>query len=151
MKKHCVAKNLQGIWERFLCENNLNYNSYKCSYKFTFISFLSFRRNQKQGSNFQQVGGLVTRNSSAFCLWRVALYFKYIPNSVNIYKRIFLHVIPVIGLWFNLSLLFAHLLKRTWKNKRVNSKIFKNFLWNSISATLARPNFKTNPYCSKFP
>ena len=29
---------------------------------------LSFRRNQKQESNFQQVGGLVTRSISGFCL-----------------------------------------------------------------------------------
>ena len=34
--------------------------------KFGFISFLSFRRNQKQESNFQEVGGLVTRNISFY-------------------------------------------------------------------------------------
>ena len=68
VKKHCVAKILQGIWERFLYENNRNYNSYKFSYKFDFIPVLSFRRNQKQESNFQQVGDLVTRNISVFCL-----------------------------------------------------------------------------------
>ena len=59
---------LQKTWERFLYENNCNYNSYKFSYKFTFIPLLYFHRNQKQESNFQQVGGLVTRNSFAFCL-----------------------------------------------------------------------------------
>ena len=32
-----------------------------------FILFLSFLRNQKQESDFQQVGGLVTRNISVFC------------------------------------------------------------------------------------
>ena len=47
VKKHCVAKISQGIWERFLYENNRNYNSYKSSYKFAFIPCLSFRRNQK--------------------------------------------------------------------------------------------------------
>ena len=56
-----VAKILQGIWETFLHENNHNYNSYKFSYKFTFIPFLSFRKSQKQESNFQQVGGLVSK------------------------------------------------------------------------------------------
>ena len=61
VKKHCVAKILQEIWEIFLYENNRNYNSYKFSYKFTFIPFLFFCRNQKQESNFQQVGGLETR------------------------------------------------------------------------------------------
>ena len=56
-KKHCVAKTLLEIWERFLYENNCNYNFYKFSYKFIFIPFLSLHRNQKQESNFQQVGG----------------------------------------------------------------------------------------------
>ena len=68
MKKHCVARILQGILERFLYENNRNYNSYKFGYKFGFIPVLSFRRNQKEESNFQQVGDLVTRNISVFCL-----------------------------------------------------------------------------------
>ena len=35
------------------------------------------------------------RNTSVFCLWRVALYFKAMLNSIDFYKRIFLHVIPV--------------------------------------------------------
>ena len=35
------------------------------------------------------------RNISVFCLWRVALYFKAMPNSIDFYKEIFLHVIPV--------------------------------------------------------
>ena len=92
--KHCVAKILQGIWKRFLYENNCNYNSCKFSHKFIFILFLSFHRNQKQESNFQQVGGLVTRNSFTR-LWGAALYFKGMPNSIDFYERIFLHVIPV--------------------------------------------------------
>ena len=48
MKKHCVAKILRGIRERFLYENYHYYNPYKFSYKFTFIPFLSSHRNQKQ-------------------------------------------------------------------------------------------------------
>ena len=64
VKKHCIAKNLQRIWETFTYENNRNYNSHKFSYKFAFIIFSAFRRNQKQGSNFQQVDGLITRNIS---------------------------------------------------------------------------------------
>ena len=56
-KKHCVAKILQGIWDRLLYKNNRNYNFYKFSYKFIFNPFLSLHRNQKQESNFQQVGG----------------------------------------------------------------------------------------------
>ena len=57
--------------------------------------FFSFLTNQKQESGFQQVGGLVTRNISIFCLERVVLYFKAMPNSVDFYKEILLHVIPV--------------------------------------------------------
>ena len=54
VKKHCVAKVLQAIWEIVLDENNCNYNYYRCSYKFAFIGFLSFLKNQKQESRFQQ-------------------------------------------------------------------------------------------------
>ena len=42
MKKHCVAKILLVIWEIILNENNLNYNSYRFSYKFAFILFYPF-------------------------------------------------------------------------------------------------------------
>ena len=79
----------------FLHENNRHYNSYRFSYKFTFILFLSFLTNQKQESGFQQVCGLVKRNTSVFCLKQVALYFKFMPNSTDFYKGIFLHVIAV--------------------------------------------------------
>ena len=61
-------------------------------YKFAFIRFLSFHRNKKQESNFQQVGGLVTRNIFVFCFFRVAL-FKGILSSTDFYRIIFLHVI----------------------------------------------------------
>ena len=63
--KNTVAKILQGMWERFLYENNCNCNSYKFSYKSVFIPFLS---NQRQESNLQKVGDLMTRNISGFCL-----------------------------------------------------------------------------------
>ena len=105
VKKSCVARILQGILERFLYDNNCNCNSYKFSYKFAFIPVLSFRRNQKQELKFQQVGDLVTINISAFSLLRVALYCKGIPNSIDFYKKIFWHVIPVriIVPWLELS------------------------------------------------
>ena len=61
----------------------------------THLLFLSFLTNQKQESGSQQVGGLVTKNISVFCLLRVAQYFKTMPNSIDFYKGIFLHVIPV--------------------------------------------------------
>ena len=68
MKKQCVARSLQGILERLLYENNRNDNSYKFSYKFDIIPGLSFRRNEKQESKFQQAGDLVTINIPVFCL-----------------------------------------------------------------------------------
>ena len=42
VKKHSVTKVLLEILEMFLHENNRNYNSYRFSYKFSFILFLSF-------------------------------------------------------------------------------------------------------------
>ena len=57
-------------------------------------SHFSLHKNQKQESHFQQVGGLVTRKSFDFCLKRVALYLKGVPNSIDFYKMIFLLVIP---------------------------------------------------------
>ena len=94
-EKQSVARVLLAIWEIFLHENNYNYNSYRFSYKFTFALFLFFPANQKQKSGFQQVGGLVTRNIFVFCLQWNALYFKAMPNSRDLYKGTFLHVIPV--------------------------------------------------------
>ena len=43
------------------------------------------------------------RNSFAFCLQRVALYFKDMLNSIDFCERIFLHVIPacITVPWFN--------------------------------------------------
>ena len=103
-KKHTAAKILQRIWETFLYECNRNnireitsliiVTIIPTNLKFAFITFLSFRRNQKQESNFQQVGGPLTRNLSAFCVYWVALYFKGMPNAIDFYKRIFLSVIP---------------------------------------------------------
>ena len=66
VKKHWVAKVSLAIWEIFLQENNRNYVS--LSYEFNFILFMSFLANHKQKSCFLQVGGLVTRNISVFCL-----------------------------------------------------------------------------------
>ena len=62
---------------------------------FLSFCFLSFLTNQKRESGFQQVSGLVMRGISIFCLYRVALYFKAMQNSVDFYKIISFHVIPV--------------------------------------------------------
>ena len=73
--------------------------------KSAFIFFLSSLTNQEQESGFQQVGGLVTRNISAFCLQRVALYFRAIPSSIDFSKGIFLNVIParIVVSWLDSS------------------------------------------------
>ena len=84
-KKNCV----QTIWDIFLHENINKYNFYK----FTTNSLLSFLTNQKQEPCFQQVGGLVTLNTFAFSFWRVGLYFKAMPNSIDFHKRSFFHQI----------------------------------------------------------
>ena len=60
-----------------------------------FLLFLSFRMNQRQESNFQKIGGLITKNIFALCFQLVALYFKGMPNSIDIYKEIFLHAFSV--------------------------------------------------------
>ena len=89
--KTLCSKVVLAICEIFLHESNRNYNSYRFSYKLAFIFRLSFLTKQKQESGFRQVGGLVTRNISVFCSWRVTLYFKAILNSIDFYKGIFLH------------------------------------------------------------
>ena len=82
-----LEKILLAIWESFLYESNYDYNLYKFGYKFAFIPFLFFHKNQKQELNFQQFGGLVTKNIYAF---RVALYFKGMSNSIDLYIGILL-------------------------------------------------------------
>ena len=94
-KRNSVEKVLVAILEIFLRENNRNYDPYRFNYKFAFILFLPFLTNQKEESSFQQVGGLVRRIIPVFCLQRVALYFKAMPNSIDFYKGIFLLLIPV--------------------------------------------------------
>ena len=91
MKKHCVGKILHGIQEIFFYENN----TYKFSYKFIFIPFLSFHRNQNQESKLQQVGDLVTK-VLLFVYRESMLYFKGMSNAIDFYKRIFLHVVPAL-------------------------------------------------------
>ena len=57
-------------------------------------SFFSFLADQKEESGFQQVGGIIARN---------ILFFVYIESrstsksckTIDFYKGIFLHVIPV--------------------------------------------------------
>ena len=48
------------------------------NYELALILLRSFSKNQKQESNLQQVGGLVTKNISFYSLWRVMSFFKSI-------------------------------------------------------------------------
>ena len=52
--------------------------------------------------NKMQVGDLVMRNISAFCLQRVALYFKGMPNSIGLYKE-FSHMLFLLVLQFHVN------------------------------------------------
>ena len=144
------SKGFTSIWETFLDKNNRNYDSYKFSYKFAFILFLSFLTNQKQGYGLQQVGGLVMRNISVFC-W-VALYFKAIPNSIDFYKGVFLHVIPVRiivsgyhkslhkSLVYHLLCLFCwQILFKIGALKNLASFTEKHLCWNLILRRLWTP------------
>ena len=101
VKKHFVAKVLPAVWEIFLHEKNCNYNFYRFSYKFASILFLSFLTNQKQESSFQQVGGLVKRNISVFCLYWVALNFKAMLNSTDLKE--FSYMLFLFVLYFHVS------------------------------------------------
>ena len=48
------------------------------NYELALILLRSFSKNQKQESNLQQVGGLVTKNISFYSLWRAMSFFKSI-------------------------------------------------------------------------
>ena len=102
--------------------------------------FLFLLTNQKQESGFQQVGGLVTRNISVFCLQRVALYFKAIPSSIDFYKEIFLHVIPVRVKFhgYNGRLIYCALFV-------VDATVSKDTPLTRPSFTLIRPFFQQRP------
>ena len=92
VKKLCLAKILQGIWERLLYENNHKSNIYKLSNKFTYITVLFFLRNQKQELDFQQVGDLVTENVSVFVYSKSRSTSKVCQIQQTFIKG-FLHVI----------------------------------------------------------
>ena len=94
-EKRLCSKVLLAVWETLLHEHNCHYAYYWFGYKFVFILFYSFLANQKQEFGFSQVGGLVTRNIYDFCLYWVAVYFKAMQDSIDFYKAIFLHAIPV--------------------------------------------------------
>ena len=95
MKKSCVVKVLRAISEIFLHENNPNYQSYRFICKFSFILFLFLLQTKNKNQVFSKLVVWYRAIFLGFCLRRVALYFKAMPNSIDFYKVIFLHVIRV--------------------------------------------------------
>ena len=55
-----TKKKIESNLREISYENNSNQNFYKFINKIVFVIFLSFRKNQKQESNFQEVGWLLT-------------------------------------------------------------------------------------------
>ena len=90
MKKHCATRVLLTISEIFIHGNNCHYNSYRFSYKFAFIPFLSFPRNQRQESSWW------SGKEKHFCFLlignRTLLQSNDELNPTDFYKGSFLHV-----------------------------------------------------------
>ena len=63
------------------------------------MPFLSFRRNQKQESNFQQVGGLVTRNISIFFLQICAT--SKVCRTQQTFTKVFSYMLFLVILQFH--------------------------------------------------
>ena len=85
-EKTLSSKGFTSNFKDILNENNLTIIPTDLVTNSLWFLFLSFLTNQKQESGFQQVGGLVTRNISVFCLLQVALYLKAMSNSIDFYK-----------------------------------------------------------------
>ena len=84
-----------------------------------------------------------------FCLQRVALYFKVMPNLINFYEAIFLHVIPfrIIVPWYTQNVVTRNkfTLFRPWKLENltlltVKENLYTNLLLTIISS-LANKNY----------
>ena len=97
LQKLCIGCFIYSFVIHLICKRNADLvsNPYRISYKLFFIFFSFFLTKQKQDSGFQQVGRKIFVCLFVFCLRPVTLYFKAMPNSVDFYKGIFLHVIPV--------------------------------------------------------
>ena len=94
LKKHCVAKILQGIKERFLYENNRNYNSYSFSYKFALIPVIVFL--EKAKTRAKTWTSCWSGNKKYFCCLFTAnraLLLNYIEFN-RLLLKYFFHVIP---------------------------------------------------------
>ena len=86
--------------ETFLYENNCNYDSYKLSYKFVYISFLSFRSIQKQESNFKHLGGLVTRLNIWFSVYSESRSTSMVCRIQQTFTKGFFYTLFLFVLYF---------------------------------------------------
>ena len=65
---------------------------------FCFFSAFSWKLESKQNHFFQQVCGLLARIISVFCLQRVTLYLRAIPNLIDFYNRTFTYMLLLFAL-----------------------------------------------------
>ena len=65
---------------------------------FFLFSVFSWKLESKQNQFFQQVGGLLARNISVFCLQRVTLYPMTMPSLIDFYNRIFTYMLLLFAL-----------------------------------------------------
>ena len=131
-KKNFVAKVLLAIWDTFLHENDHNYSFYRFSY--SLLSFLSFLTNQKQESDFQWVGGLVTRNISVFCLYRVTRYFDHAEFNRVLWRK-FLTCYSSSYYSFMISQSSTFWLTHSWTMLHVCRNQVVGFSWENVWKT----------------
>ena len=104
-EKTLRSKGFLAIWKTISYINNCIYNSNKISQKSAFISFLTFCRSQKEEANFQNVGGLVTKNHAGFSYYSFmvivsGLFCPFLPFfSSLLFKLIFKLLLLLFTLW----------------------------------------------------
>ena len=103
VKRHCVAKISQGIWERFLYENNRNYNFYKFIYKFIkfVLSFVCLFVETKTRITF--LASWWSGNQKYFCFLFItnrALLQRYTEFNRHLYRDFLTCYSCSIWKWF---------------------------------------------------
>ena len=93
VKEHCITRISIAIWQIFFMK--INFNSYKFRCRLAFIHlFCHFIETKNKNEIFRNMAVWLWEEFPLFCLNWVALFFKYIPNSIDLYKTIFYHEIP---------------------------------------------------------
>ena len=94
-KKTLYSKDCIIYLRVFLYENNFIYKIYKFSYKLTFSLFFPFLKTKIKNKFFWKLVVWQQKAFSFFCLQRVVLYYKGVPNLIDFYKGIFLSHVSV--------------------------------------------------------